>query len=208
MNLKRDIEQMRLIACLPDIYLKTRTKRQLCELLLGIDNSARRYSRQECLDMVFQYKKEINEQHKKFKLYDELQDFRRQINQLLKAVVNPSAIAGYHPDLDKIQILNRMNTVDFSDYTKPQERDDREKSVEELWGDLWQDNPGHDELDEAWDQKNTEDLGLLGKVDWEGWQEKYEQSEPYWGVVADFPQNKLKELTEKAESLDDQLEQI
>jgi len=193
-DLKRDIEQMRLIACLPDIYLKTRTKKQLCELLQGIDNSARKYSREECLDRVFQYKREINEQHKKFKLYDELEDFRRQINQLLKAVVNPSALAGYHPDLDKILILNRMNASDFSDYTKPQSPEEREKSLEELWGDLWQGNPNHDELDEAWDQKNTEDLGLLGKIDWEGWQNKYEKSEPYWGVVLDFDRESLKEL--------------
>lgn len=206
-RLKRDIEQMRLIACLPDIYIKSRTKRELSDLMEGLDHSVKRVNRDEAEQIVLEYKKEAIAAHKRFKIQDELIDFRRQINQLLKAIVNPSSISGYHPDLDRIMILNRLSGADLSDLSEPEQEDDKERTVQEIYRDLWEENPDEDDLDHTFDQKQTEDLHLLGKIDWSEWQENLEnRKEEYQGVLDNLDEITIQKLTDRAKKLDEKLE--
>ena len=167
-KLGRDVEVMRLIACLPDIYIKTRTKEQLCLIMSGIQPSCRKMSRDKVLETVLQYKREIIELHQTLKVADELERYRRQVNSLLKAIVNPSAIAGYHPELDRVTIINRLQSADFGDFNASEAHP--EQSLGEMYEALYEgEDSDQDDTDYSRDQ--SENLGLTDRVDFSGWRE-------------------------------------
>ena len=167
---------MRLIACLPDVYIKSRSKRELIDIFGDIDGKVKKVSRQEGIDLLLEYKREIIESHKRFKLQEELVELRNQVNQVLKAFVNPSSVGGYHPDLDRIMVLNRLNNSDVSDFAGKieMEEEEKERSVEEIYRDNWEGDPNEDDLDHSYAQRQTENLHLTGKVDWSDYQENQE----------------------------------
>lgn len=210
-KLKRDVEAMRLVACLPDVYIKSRSKKELIELMGGIDHTVKRLSKDEAINLVLEYKREVIESHKRFKLQDELVELRRQINQVLKAIINPSAIAGYHPDLDRVMVLNRLANSDVADFASqddPIKEENKEKSVEEIYRDYWEENPEEDDLDHVYDQRQTENLLLSGKVNWEDWQEGMEyKKDTHDGIIRHLDEDVLNKLTQKAHEIDKEREE-
>lgn len=176
------MEVLRLLACLPDIYLKTRTKEQLVLIMGDIQPSLRKLPREEVLKTVLQYKKEVLDNHQKLRVQEELERYRKQVNQLLKAIVEPSAIAGYHPEHDRVQIINRLQSADFGDYDE--KLGNQPKTIEELIESLYEgdDDPWEDEeYEDSLDQSET--VGTGDRLDWRDWRETSEDSgEEKWRV--------------------------
>ena len=184
-KLNRDLERMKLISILPDIYIKTRSKSELVSLLSPLDRSTTTKAQKDLVSLALMYKRDIRESYRDVKVSEQLELYRKQVTQLIKAVINPSAIAGYNPELDRISIISRMQNEDFLEFLKQidsppdAEDEDTEESLGEAYRQLYQD----DEEEKArFDQDVSEDLGLSDKLNWDNWRDVSPEESDWWFV--------------------------
>lgn len=171
-KLGRDMERMKQIAVLPDIYLKTRSRYELVSLLAPLDKSVSRKSRDEIVALVLAYKRGIRESYRDVKVGEELEKYRKQVTQLIKAIINPNAVSGYNPELDRMSIITRMENADFLDFLKESaseaENQEQEQSIGEAYRLLYEDDR---EEEQRLNEEMTESLGFSRKLDWDEWRD-------------------------------------
>lgn len=171
-KLGRDMERMKQIAILPDIYIKTRSRYELVSLIAPLDKSVSRKSRDEIVALVLTYKRGIRESYRDVKVGEELEKYRKQVTQLIKAVINPNAISGYNPELDRISIITRMQNADFLEFLKEDEAEKENQEQEQPIGEAYRLLYEDDQEEEArLNDEMTESLGFTGKLDWDEWRD-------------------------------------